>query len=259
MLTVCNKRCDQAWGCRRPCQRIAFWALFGVILFGMVRGSAQAVPILDQENLPDESLGGQAIGCFNDSNGDPDPGCTSFNFQDAQTFTVGLTGRLVWIDVPVRQNPLQANTEAVTLEIRPVIGGVPASNDGAVLGSVTLPSTAFAGVNVFDPATWPRFDVSGLGISVKAGDVLAYLVRTSDTVAYLYNPENPGNYPRGEAFRRNRAVSVTWEASTDFLFRTFVDPSAPAPALSGPALAAAVLILLGVGCFAIGRKRKFVD
>jgi len=63
--------------------------------------SGEEAGTLDQQNLLDGSLGGQGIGRFSDINGDPDPDGTSFDFQDAQTFTPAVTGQLRRIKVPL--------------------------------------------------------------------------------------------------------------------------------------------------------------
>ena len=182
---------------------------------------AAPVGLLDQQNLLDGSLGGQGIGRFSDFNGDPDPNGTSYDFQDAQTFTVGTTGDLAGIRVPVRD--LKGAAAGVILELTLVSGGLPF--DAASLATVMLPPAMFSGVSTSDPNTWPFFDLQWAGISVTAGDVLAFQVRTTSTIGYLYNPESSNLYAGGIGYRRNLALSSTWSTfGQDFGFQTFVIP-----------------------------------
>lgn len=184
---------------------------------------ASGAPQLDQQNLLDGSIGGQGIGRFSDIDGSPDPEGTSFDFQDAQTFTVGISGRLAKIRVPLIN--LSGATLGVTMEIVRVVGGVP--DESQSLGEVTIPASAIP--TDFDtrltPDAWPNFDLTGLQIDVTAGQVLAYIVRSLSTSAYLYNPESSSGYANGVGYRRNRALTATWSTvGQDFGFQTFVFP-----------------------------------
>jgi hypothetical protein len=176
---------------------------------------------LDQQNLLDGSLGGQGIGRFNDTDGTGDPEGTSFDFQDAQTFTVGVTGRLSEIRVPLVDN--NDATAGVTMQIVPVVDGVP--DEGQSLGEITIPLSAIP----TDPATrgnpdqWPTFDFTSLNIMVTRGQVLAFIVRSLSTRAILFNPESTLGYAGGTGFRRNRALGATWTSIADFGFQTYVD------------------------------------
>lgn len=186
-------------------------------------GTGPSVPQLDQQNLLDGNLGGQGIGRFDPSTGAPDPAGTSFDFQDAQTFTVGISGRLVEIKVPVINNQTPAATLGVTLEITRVAQGLP--DESQSLGQVTLPAAAFpTDANVrSDPGAWATFDLRGLQITVTAGQELAFILRTASPIGYLYNPESTSGYPSGLGYRRNRAVTTGWTVHNDFGFQTFVE------------------------------------
>jgi hypothetical protein len=185
-------------------------------------GGGGASIVLDQENLLDGSLGGQGIGRFSDISGAPDPSGTSFDFQDAQTFTVGIAGRLAEIHVPVFNT--SGGVLPVLLEIRNVIAGVPDFDDGTIVGAVSVPAADIpTSFTPSDPTTWVVFDVTGLGIDVDVGDQLAFVVRTPDSDGYIVNPESTSGYSGGAGFRRNRAVTTSWAGgSFDFGFRTFV-------------------------------------
>jgi len=179
---------------------------------------------LDQQNLLDGDIGGQGIGRFSDQDASPDPDGTSFDFQDAQTFTVGTSGQLAQIKVPLVN--LSEATTGVTMQIVAVVDGVP--DEGSSLGEVTIPATAIAtdfGA-IGNPAAWASFDLTSLEITVVEGQELAFIVRSLSTSAYLFNPEFTSGYASGRGYRRNRALSAAWSNSeADFGFQTFVVPN----------------------------------
>ena len=61
------------------------------------------------------------------------------------------------------------------------------------------------------------------GITVTAGQELAFILRTASPIGYLYNPESTSGYPSGLGYRRNRAVTTGWTVNNDFGFQTFVE------------------------------------
>jgi len=194
----------------------------GEITF-LATGVVPDAAVLDQENLLDGSLGGQGIGRFNDSNGAPDPNGTSFDFQDAQTFTVGTSGRLSRITLPLVNT--SSATLGVTVQIVAVLDGVP--DETHSLGEVTIPASAIStdlGSRA-NPAQWASFDLSSLAIDVVQGQQLAFIVRSLNPGAYLYNPEFSSGYVGGTGYRRNLPLGATWGGSDgDFGFQTFVLP-----------------------------------
>ena len=185
--------------------------------------SGEEAGTLDQQNLLDGSLGGQGIGRFSDINGDPDPDGTSFDFQDAQTFTPAVTGQLRRIKVPLVNN--QGATVGVTMQVVAVnTDGVP--DETHVLGEVTIPAAAiptdFTGT-IGNPATWATFDFSSASIGTTSGQALGFIVNSLSPVSYLYNPESTNGYANGTGFRRNRALTAAWGTfEQDFGFQTFV-------------------------------------
>jgi hypothetical protein len=203
------------------------WALGPVLLMavlGTACGDSPLKPgteLLDQENLLEGSLAGQGIGRFSDLNGDPDPTGSAFDYQDAQTFTAGVSGRLSRVTVALRN--LGGATDPVVVELREIVGGGPDSVDSRVLGSVTVGAADVAPSMNGDPSTWPSFDVASLGIDVIEGHVYAFAVRSVSTIPYLLNPELTMGYDRGEGYRRNRALGAGWlPLDWDFGFQTFV-------------------------------------
>jgi hypothetical protein len=180
--------------------------------------------VLDQQNLLDGSLGGQGIGRFSDLDGTPDPNGTSFDFQDAQTFTVGTSGQLSQIKLPLVNG--SSATLGVTLQIVAVLDGVP--DEAHSLGEVTIPVSAISTDldSRSNPAEWATFDLSSLAIDVVEGQSLAFIVRSLNPGAYLYNPEFSSGYVGGTGYRRNRALTAAWSGSDgDFGFQTFVVPN----------------------------------
>ncbi len=190
--------------------------------------SPPAVPasplVIDQENLTDGRLLGQGFGRFSDRDGHGDPDGSTWDLQSAQVVTAARGGLLARIALPIR-NTLAA-TRPVVLHLRPVWDdGAPVGGDDAGYGVVSLPAAAFVGVDVRKAATWPAFDVSGLGLVVEPGRKYAFSLSSTDTCGYLYGPEETWTYDGGAAWRRNFAVTVGWVElpGRDFCFRTWVD------------------------------------
>ncbi len=180
-------------------------------------------PGYDQQNLYEGSIMGQGIGRFSVVDGHGDPTGAQWDLQSAQTVTAGRAGVLAGIAVPVRN--LDGATEPVILTLRMVQEGwQPEPDDRMAFGQVSLPAASFTDVDVLNPATWPVFDVSPLGLVVAPGTRFSFSVSTTDTVAFILNPEYGSTYAGGRAFRRNRAEGSEWleQWRSDFGFRTWV-------------------------------------
>ena len=180
---------------------------------------------LDQQSLSSGNLVGEGIGRF--GTGGPDPSGASSDFQDAQTFTVGRSGRLTRIRVPVHNG--RGGTLGVALDLRRAAPG-PEADDRQVLGTVYVPASLLDDVDDANPESWATFDLRPLAIDVTAGQTLAFSLRTAETAGYIVSPDLGAPYDRGGAYRRNRATATAWEPETDrggrqvdFLFETFVD------------------------------------
>lgn len=218
--------------CLRPLLRcVALAAAFTLPACGLeVIGLGGPPPGIDQQNPLDGPVAGQGIGRFSDVDGSPDPTGSSYDLQDAQTFTAGMDGQLTFVQLAI-QNPDGA-TEPVILEIREVepdpgtLAFAPTSDDSlvGVLGRVSLPASAFVDADPANPDTWPAFDVSVLGIVVTAGTTYCFSVLTADTTGYTLSPELSMGYADGAAWRRNRAHDAAWTQmlGADFGFRTWV-------------------------------------
>lgn len=182
-------------------------------------------------------------------------------FNTAQTFTVGLSGTLIKVDVLIGQvNNLYA--EPLTLDVRTTtVDGVPTEPDSGlnILTSLTLPATAIPASNG-QTFGWVTFDIPD--VAVSAGQTLAIAMKTDagvhlndpDDVPFVWNADNgiggsPGTYIGGGAFARGESAgSSTWIplANTDYSFQTFVDP-VPEPSAVG---------LLAIGTVALIIRRR---
>ncbi|MDJ0975637.1 MAG: hypothetical protein QNJ98_14335 [Planctomycetota bacterium] len=214
----------------RTCTVIA--AIVSAVLLAACGGSGGgdgglSTAVLDQQNLLDGSIGGQSIGRFSNIDGSPDPTGASFDFQNCQSFTVGVPGLLREIRVPLFNfaGGMSNATQPVTLEVfRALPSGLPDLNQS--LGSVSIPNSAIAtSFAPGDPSLWAAADVTSLQITVQIGDQLAFVVRTVDSASYLYNPESTMTYAGGVGGRRNAAVTSTFGLNSgDYGFQTFVSP-----------------------------------
>lgn len=178
----------------------------------------------DQQNLYEGVVQGQGIGRFSAEDGQGDPGGGLWDLQSAQTVTAGRAGVLARIAVPVRN--LGGATEPVHLTLRLLQENLrPEPDDNLSLGQVSLPASSFLDVDLLNPGTWPVFEVATLGMVVEPGRKFCFSVSTVDTTAYILNPEYGAGYPRGDAFRRNRADGPDWTSlpRSDFGFRTWVE------------------------------------
>lgn len=193
---------------------------------GVFRSPPPGSVLLDQENRLDGDAVPYFIGRVSNPDLTPDPSGMSDDQQVGQTFTVGRTGRLQAIRVPVRESESGTPTEAVTLELRRADGTAPGADDRDILASVSVSARPgfLVGVRNEEPATWVSFDVSGARVDVRAGDELAFSVKTNGTVPYLPSFSTDDAYTGGRLATRNRASGSEWSVSegSDLGFQTFV-------------------------------------
>ena len=170
--------------------------------------------VLDQAFEVDTNVGGSGYAPLVN-----EPG---HDFKAAQTFTVGAGGVLT--DVEVLVAGAYGAAEPLVLEIQSTTAGVP---DGTVLATASL-----ARAVVPNAAAYTNFDVSGAGLSVTAGELLAIVLRTDPVPAgsgasYVWEGEVDALalYLGGEALGTMNAIPWSDPGfSADFGFRTYVDP-----------------------------------
>lgn len=175
----------------------------------------------------------------------------------AQTFTVGLGGRLDRVDLQVFRDPAAPAQVPLRVEIRSTSSGVPAPDDAPLLASGVLAPESVPIKNnaVPQPVVLTAVDLSASNLVVSPGDVLAIVLRSSapsGTLGYgwQFQPVAGGGYGAGISFERVRPVDGdTFRArhpETDLGFQTYV--TVPEPA------AGALLLVLVMAT--VGRRRR---
>lgn len=121
-------------------------------------------------------------------------GPTIADFQSArQTFTVGVGGTLAVVELQVQRGepfvPGGVPNQDLVVSILGTTGGAP--DPAQNLGSVSLPALSIPEFDDFTTGPFTAFDVSGLGITVTPGDVLAIEVSSAaDNESYfVYDSE----------------------------------------------------------------------
>ena len=224
-----------------------YWISAGVAIAVFVTSSVtSAAPIVDQDYDP--SLNLEAV--------------INSTYDRAQTFTVGVTGTLDSVDVLIFRNP--AYSDALYVDVRPTLGGVPLESDASALAAATV-----AGASIPASTGFLNVDLSSASLAVTAGDLLAIVLRNDTTTtstttsAYGWRGHtvnagggNPAQaYAGGAGYYR---TTGTWTAITsvphDLGFRTYVEATVvPVPAAAWMGLS----LLTGIGGIgAIRRKLR---
>lgn len=120
---------------------------------------AQAVPLLDAAYDPGDTRTTIA-------------GIGAADF--AQTFTVQTSGTLSALKLLLENT--SGNRDDLFVDIRRTTSGVPVESDSKPLFSRTL---NLAGTSPTSQRSWLRIDVSGFGVRVSAGEVLAVALRST--------------------------------------------------------------------------------
>lgn len=168
-------------------------------------------------------------------------------FPRAQTFTVSLGGTLTRIALAAARGGATLDTDVLTLDVRPTDEtGAPLLDDGSALVTLAVPATELTGV--IDFANLVDFDVSGAGIVVAPGEVLA-IVANADVPFFGARAFALGakivsgeGYAGGEAWFRPSPDA--WQpqpggdGAVDLAFRTWV----PEPGTAASALAALAVL-----------------
>jgi hypothetical protein len=190
----------------------------GFIVVSGLGGAARAGGVLDQSYTAAHNQGAFSGGYVNRE------------FSKGQVFKVGITGLLSEVDLQINRlddEPLLP----LVVEIHPL-----APTNPTVLGSFSL-----------DPTNVPLYpgndselsffavDVTGAGLKVSAGTVLALVVKSeTNNGVYLWQstPFQTAGYPNGNAWYGVNGVWTQASANDDFGFKTYVTP-VPEPAMGG--------------------------
>lgn len=173
----------------------------------------------------------------------------------AQTFTVGITGRLVGLALLVGREA-EYTTTPLQIDILPTTpAGDPIDDHTLALASLTVPASAFG----TDPSglEFAMIDLDA-GLAVNAGDILAIALSVDSTLGggYFWEESNPdagpetGGYAAGTGYYRSTHAIVfldTWvpfQGTNDLGFQTFVEP-VPLPGALLLMLSAAPWLLAG--------------
>ncbi|MEM6750636.1 MAG: PEP-CTERM sorting domain-containing protein [Planctomycetota bacterium] len=198
---------------------------------------ASAQLVLDQENdafaapSPSGELGGPAIDSFQ---------------TPLQTFTVGVGGLLAEVEVQAQKSDAPSTPDGdLVLTILGTTGGVP--DFAQDMGSANLPAASIPDFSSFASAPFAVFDVTGLGINVAPGDVLAIaLSYPVGAGSYFIFDSEVDSYAGGTSFVSNLALNSFFTTSPrDLGFRTRVLVPEPASAA-----------LLGLGSLLVARRRR---
>jgi hypothetical protein len=165
----------------------------GLLLLALAPGSVLAASVVDQKYEVDSTgWGGTATNYF------------------AQTFTVGITGKLTSVDLRLSE----AAAVPVTVHISGLSGGVPRGT-GLASGSASIQF-----VNWYNFALTPP-------VSVTAGQTLGIVFSLG--AGGSVKGSAPGGYPGGQALIKPAA---SWELhpEIDFAFRTYVEKAVATPA-----------------------------
>ena len=175
----------------------------------------------------------------------PDPSVAAYGrvhqaVDWAQTFTVGLAGRLDRVDLQVFRDVTEPSpTVPLRVEIRGTSAGIPAATDAAVLASATLApeSVPLDAAGLPKPVQLTAVDLSASNLNVSPGEVLAIVLRSGTAnpgYEWQFQP-TPGNgYAGGVKFLQTRPPATGFNAEhpdTDFGFQTYVTVPEPPAAL----------------------------
>lgn len=164
---------------------------------------------LDQSFIPSPAASYQTNIAYN-------PLDPSFVDQ-AQTFTVGITGQLIYVEVLISGFSQEAD---LLVDIRPTINGVPTSDDLAILGEARIHASETTGSFAF-----VSVDFSSQNIQVALGSELAIVLkidRLSQGGDYSWRGEAGDLYNSGVAYTRTNTSNWNAIIGIDTGFKTFV-------------------------------------
>ncbi len=171
--------------------------------------------------------------------------------RSAQTFTVGLAGLLSQVDLQI---VARVPSEDLNVSVHSTNG----NSIGTILGTVIIDSSLVPEVSASTYGNFVSVDLSGLGIVVTPGEVLAVGLSypTSGTGGYSWwNNFTPG-YQGGDMYQATQVAGWAYNrfAGFDAGFRTYVDTGA-AGTVPEPC-SFAIFALTGVAPVLSRRRKK---
>ena len=200
------------------------------VLLGVLMQASTSAQVLDQSNQPDPATFVAGVQMTD-----------NYFISVAQTFTVGVTGKLAKLEFPIYRTQ---GTQDFSVNIVATENGVPRSEAVAILASAVIPS---ASVPQQSPsAPWLSVDFNNAGLQVYSGELLAFTVdlespsvNPSQYFLVGSDPIGSDNYAGGQYFFENsdtRGVyipAVDPNDAEDLSFREYVTPEPGTPLLSG--------------------------
>jgi hypothetical protein len=192
-----------------------------MVLLLFSSNTSLAVAILDQANLPQSPLYESS---YNLASG---IGYTS----KAQTFTVGITGKLIEVDLAIGRVNSTSSTNLL-FDVRKTTNVIPINDDSSALIQFQIPAEHLPPNAYF---IYP-IDLSGFDFYVAKGDCLAIALQTelpkNPETFYFWLGDSRIDYLGGSSYFKNPSFGINYwqDTGSDLSFRTYVgDSSDSAP------------------------------
>jgi hypothetical protein len=169
----------------------------------------------------------------------------SDTYYTAQTFTAGFTGTLTRVDIGVfRWSGMSVNAR---FEIRRTLDGLPNDDAVGLLATHVIPYNQLPIRRTADPPPLLSIDLSDVGVSVTAGDMLAIICKHDPEFANSEIPEvwltRNSQYSGGSMVVKD--AGEAWRlinSQQDLQFRTFITPVPEPNSLASCAFSTALVV-----------------